>query len=324
NGDSTATVKNATIKTSANRSNGVFCTGEKSTIKISDSTIETTGESSCRGLDATNGGTITADNVNITTQGGSCAALATDRGEGTVTVSNSKLETNGAGSPIIYSTGDISIDNTNANANGSQIAVVEGKNSATITQSVLTASAAGNRGDVDVCGVMLYQSMSGDADQGTSTFKAVDSTLSIDKSSQYYKTAPMFFVTNTDSVIKLTRAQLNFGSNTLMSVKGTSEWGSEGSNGGTATLIAHNQELKGDIEVDSISKATINIEKKSVFEGTINGDNTAKSAVLKVSSNSKVVLTGDSYVSSFEDEDADYSNIDFNGYKLYVDGKAIN
>ena len=324
NGDSTATVKNATIKTSANRSTGVFCTGEKSTINISDSTIETTGESSCRGLDATNGGTITADNVNITTQGGSCAALATDRGEGTVTASNSKLETNGAGSPIIYSTGDISIDNTNANANGSQIAVVEGKNNATITQSVVTASAAGNRGDVDVCGVMLYQSMSGDADEGTSTFKAVDSTLSIDKSSQYYKTAPMFFVTNTDSVIKLTRAQLNFGSSTLLSVKGTSEWGNEGSNGGTATLIAQNQELKGNIEVDDISEAKINLEKKSVFEGTINGDNTAKSVVLKVSSNSKVVLTGDSYVTSFEDEDADYSNIDFNGYKLYVDGTAIN
>ena len=324
NENSTATVKNATIKTAANRSNAVFCTGEQSKIEISDSTIETTGQSSCRGLDATNGGTIIADNMKIITQGGSCATLATDRGEGTVTVTNSELETNGAGSPIIYSTGDISIENTKGTANGSQITVVEGKNTATITKSEVTASAAGNRGDVDVCGVMLYQSMSGDADEGTSEFKAVDSTLSIDKDSDYYKTAPMFFVTNTDSVINLTNTELNFGSRTLLSVKGTSEWGNEGSNGGTVTLNATDQNLEGDVEVDDISEATISLTKGSTYKGTINGDNTAKSITLKLSTDSKIVLTGDSYVSALEDEESDYSNIDFNGHKLYVNGKAIN
>ena len=324
NENSSATVKNATIKTSANRSNGVFATGENSKIEISDSTITTTGKSSCRGLDATNGGTIIADNMTITTQGGSCATLATDRGEGTVTVSNSKLETNGAGSPIIYSTGDISIDNTKGTANGSQIAVVEGKNKATITNSEVTASAAGNRGDVDVCGVMLYQSMSGDADEGTSVFKATDATLSILEDSSYYKTAPMFFVTNTDSEIRLTNTELNYGSGTLLSVKGTSEWGTEGSNGGTVKLIAKNQTLEGDVEVDDISEATIYLTKGSTLKGAINSDNTAKSVTLKISENSNLVLTGDTYVSSLDDKDDDYSNIDFNGYKLYVDGKAIN
>jgi len=324
NGDSTATVQNATIKTSANRSNGVFCTGEKSTINISDSIIETTGESSCRGLDATNGGTIIADNIKIKTQGGSCATLATDRGEGTVTVTNSELETNGAGSPIIYSTGAISIDNTKGTANGSQITVVEGKNSATITNSDVTTTGAGNRGDVDVCGVMLYQSMSGDADEGTSTFRAEDSTLSIDENSEYYESAPMFFVTNTDSEIRLTNTKLNYGSGTLLSVKGTSEWGNEGDNGGTVKLIAKNQNLKGNIEVDDISEATISLTKDSTFKGTINGDNAAKSVTLKISANSKITLTGDSYVSSLKNADPDNNNIDFNGYKLYVDGKAVN
>ena len=31
-----------------------------------------------------------------------------------------------------------------------------------------------------------------------------------------------------------------------------------------------------------------------------------------------------SSVTSLEDEDTTYGNIDFNGYKLYVNGKAIN
>ena len=323
NGDSSANIKNAEIKTSANMSNGVFCTGEKSKITISNSTVTTTGERSCRGLDATNGGTIIADNMKITTQGGSCAALATDRGEGTVTVTDSTLETNGAGSPVIYSTGDISIDKTKGTANGSQITVVEGKNSAVITDSEVTASGAGNRGDVDVCGVMLYQSMSGDADEGTASFTAEDSSLAISKDSEYYKTAPMFFVTNTSAEISLTSTKLSFGSGVLLSVKGTSEWGMSGSNGGIVKLTASDQALKGDIEADKISDVTISLEDGSEYTGAINSSNTAKAVSLKVSRDSKIKLTGDTYVTSLEDEDADYSNIDLNGYKLYVNGKAI-
>ena len=41
-------------------------------------------------------------------------------------------------------------------------------------------------------------------------------------------------------------------------------------------------------------------------------------------STSKIKLTGNSYVTSLEDEDSTYSNIDFNGYTLYVNGVAIN
>lgn len=323
NEDSSAAIKNATITTSADRSNGVFCTGSSSKIEISDSTITTTGKSSCRGLDATNGGTIIADNMKITTQGGSCAALATDRGEGTVTVTNSRLETNGAGSPIIYSTGNISIDKTTGTSNGSQITVVEGKNSATITDSKITASGAGNRNNVDDCGIMLYQSMSGDADEGTASFTAKNSTLSIDKDSDQYKTAPMFFITNTNAEIDLTSTRLSFGSGVLLSIKGTSEWGEEGSNGGTVKLTANDQTLEGDIQADNISEAEISLENSSTYEGAINSDKTAKSISLKISKDSKVKLTGDTYVTSLEDEDSDYSNIDFNGYKLYVNGKAI-
>lgn len=39
---------------------------------------------------------------------------------------------------------------------------------------------------------------------------------------------------------------------------------------------------------------------------------------------SKIKLTGDFYITSLEDDDTPYSNIDFNGYKLYVNGVAIN
>ena len=324
NDNSTAAVKNATITTSAKGANAVFATGEKSKVTISDSTIKTTGEASSRGLDATYGGTIEASNVKITTQGGSCAAMATDRGEGTVSATKSTMETNGAGSPIIYSTGNISLTDSTGTAKGAQIAVVEGKNSATIKGSKVSCSAAGNRGDVDIAGVMVYQSMSGDAGEGTGNFTAEDSDLSISKSSDYYKTAPMFFVTNTSAVIDLTDTKLDFGSGVLLSAKATDEWGQEGSNGGTVTLKAAEQTLAGDIQLDKLSSLTMDLSSGSTYTGTINKENSAKSIALKLDKTSKIKLTGDSYVTSLEDADADYSNIDFNGHTLYVNGKAVN
>lgn len=322
--NSTSTIKNTKISTNAKGSNAVFSTGTNSKIYISDSTIATTGSSSARGLDATYGGYIEADNVTITTQGASCAALATDRGEGTIITKNSTLETNGTGSPVVYSTGDISISNTKGVANGSQMVVIEGKNKATITNSTLEASAKGNRDDVDQAGIMIYQSMSGDATEGTGNLSATDSTLSIQSDSAYYKSAPMFFITNTTAIINLENTKLNYGSNILISAKGTSEWGNTTSNGGQLTFNATNQTLTGNIELDTLSTLTLNLKDNSTYKGIINKENTAKNITLKLDETSKITLTGNSYITSLENADSSNSNIDFNGYKLYVNGTAIN
>lgn len=291
---------------------------------VSKNSKTLSGSGSARGLDATYGGTINADNVTVSTAGNSCASLATDRGEGTVTAKNSTLSTKGTGSPVIYSTGKISISNTTGTASGSQMVVIEGKNSATVTNSKLTASGQGNRNNVDNSGIMIYQSMSGDASTGTGTFTAKNSTLSVSKNSSYYKKAPMFFVTNTNAVINLTNTKLSYGSNTLLSVKGTSEWGQSGSNGGTVKLNASKQTLSGNISLDKLSTLTMKLNNSSTYTGTINAKNTAKKISLTLDSSSKIKLTGDSYVTSLNDADSSYSNIDFNGYKLYVNGKAIN
>ena len=322
--DGTATIKNTTITTNAKGGNAVFAHGENAKVYISDSTITTTGSSSSRGLDATYGGYIEAENVKITTNGGSCATLATDRGEGTVIAKNSILTTNGSGSPVIYSTGDISIENTTGTANGAQMVVVEGKNTATVTNSTLKASGKGNRNDVDNCGIMIYQSMSGDAGEGTGTFTATDSKLEIDSNSSYYKTAPLFFLTNTTGIINLTNNEIKYGSNILISAKATSEWGNSGNNGADVTLNATNQTLTGDVEVDNLSTAILNLKENSSLEGAINTNNTAKSVTLNLDSTSTLTLKGDCYVTELNDEDSSYNNINFNGYKLYVNGKEIN
>lgn len=321
--NSESTIKNTNINTNAKGANAVFSTGTNSKIYISDSKI-TTSKDSSRGLDATYGGYIEADNVEITTNGDSCATLATDRGEGTVIAKNSNLTTNGSGSPVIYSTGDISIENTTGNATGAQMVVVEGKNTATVNNSTLECSGKGNRNNVDNCGIMLYQSMSGDALEGTATFNASNSNLTISEDSDYYSSAPFFFITNTKSEINLENNTLKYGSNLLLKIAGTSEWEKNGSNGGDVTLNATNQELEGDIEVDSISSLVLNLKENSTLKSAINTNNEAKNIELNIDSTSKLTLTGNTYVTTLNDEDTSYSNIDFNGYTLYVNGEAIN
>ncbi len=319
---SEATIKDTTIKTSATGANAIFSTGENATINVSNTKITTTGDSS-RGLDATYGGTINANKVTINTSGQHCAAVATDRGEGTVTVKNSTLNTNGKGSPCVYSTGTISVSNSKGTATDSSCAVIEGKNSITLNNTKLTSYGVGRVDDgIDNCGVMIYQSMSGDASEGTGTFSATDSTLTISKKSKVYETSPMFFITNTDAVINLENTKLNYGSNQLVTVSGNDgEWGSQGSNGGNLTFNATNQTLNGNISVDNISTASF-VLKSSTLTSTINSENNAKEVNLSLDSSSKWVVTGDSYVTTLTLENNDLSLIEDNGHTIYYDASA--
>ena len=205
----------------------------------------TTHSDKSRGLDATYKGKINAENVIINTDGQSCAALATDRGEGEVHVKNSEIntgvsKTSGRGSPLIYSTGNITVDNTKGTSYVSQIACIEGKNSIEVTNSDLSGYSEGNRKDgdayVDLGGIFIYQSMSGDADVGTSLFTAKDSKLTIPQESSVYKETPMFHVTNTACVIDLKNTEFSFGSGTFLEVSSQNQWGTTGSNGGNAEL----------------------------------------------------------------------------------------
>ena len=58
-------------------------------------------------------------------------------------------------------------------------------------------------------------------------------------------------------------------------------------------------------------------------EEAINSENTAKNVTLKLDKTTKIKLTKDSYITSLDNEDTTNSNIDLNGYKLYVNGKSI-
>ena len=304
---SQTSIKDSNITSNSIGSNAVFATGEGSVINVENTNIHTKGDSS-RGLDATYKGTVNGKNLTITTEGAHSATLATDRGEGTITAEAAKLTTSGTGSPVIYSTGNITANNVNGVANKSEIGVVEGKNSITLTNSNVTGYHDN--------GFMLYQSFSGDAESGIARLKAENNTLTT------HGTGAFIYVNNTTAEADLTgNTILMPNTTTLVKAAADSRWGKDGENGGHLTLRASNQELSGNIVADSISTIALDMTNGSSLVGAVNTDNTAKEITMKLSKDSSWTLTGDSYVKSLTNEDTTNSNIHLNGYKLVVADK---
>lgn len=321
------TISNATISTSATGANGVFsyggsattssATGDGTTVNISDSTITTSADNS-GGIMTTGGGVMNATNLVINTSGTSSAAIRSDRGGGTVSVDGGTYTTSGKGSPSIYSTANISVKNATLVAKTSEGVVIEGKNSIVLNGCTLTDDNNTLNGQSTTYkNIFLYQSMSGDADTGTASFTSKNSTINTKKGDTIY-------VTNTTASISLEGNKITNSDSTgnFLRIQKDS-WGTSGSNGGSVTLTMSDEDINGNIVVDSISSLGMTMTG-SKYEGIINGDNTAKKLSLTLDSSSSIKLTGNSYVTSLSDADSSYSNIDFNGYKLYVNGTSIN
>lgn len=158
--DSTAVIDGTDITVSSSGSNGVFAT-DSGTALVNDTSIETMADNS-RGLDATYGGTILANKITADTQGGHSAIVATDRGSGSISLADATLSTAGSGSPLLYSTGDIQVNNVSGTSSGSQIAGMEGLNTILIKDSTLESTVTGKTASDPIAnGIIIYQSTSG-------------------------------------------------------------------------------------------------------------------------------------------------------------------
>ncbi len=330
-GGTITTITGGTITSDASGANGVFCyggnggqngaSGDGTTLIIRDTTITTTGSGS-GGIMTTGGGVTEAYDLTVTTSGQSSAAIRTDRGGGTVTVDGGTYTSNGLGSPAIYSTADITVSNAELVSNLSEGVCIEGLNSITLNNCDLTANNTKRNGNAKFLDtIMIYQSMSGDAASGTSSFTMTGGSLTS-------MNGHVFHVTNTSAVITLSGVEITNedSGNILISVC------DDGWNGGnnTAVLNASQQILEGAILVGSNSELTLNLTDSSSFTGRIDGNitnaagDTVSTEVGKVSvtlgSGCTWTLTSDSYVTSF---DGDAASIISNGYTLYVNGVAL-
>ena len=311
----TLTIEDSLIETNGTHANAVFSYGEGTTVNISDSVIETQGNCS-GGLMTTGGGTMNAENLTVNTSGRSSAAIRSDRGGGTVNVSKGYYKTTGMGSPVVYSTADITVSDAYMESTASQGIVVEGKNSVTLNNDTLIADNNTKNSDKsDYCqAVMIYQSMSGDAAAGTSSFTANGGSIT-------NKNGDIFFVNNTATEISLSGVEIsNEDANGVFLRAEAAGWGNEGSNGGKVDMTASGQVINGDMLVDDISTLNLYLKEKSSFTGSINSSGQSGDVYVEIEDGSTWTLTADSYISGLTVNEG--SAINLNGHKLYVDGKT--
>ena len=264
--DSSVIIENCKVTTDAEGANAVFAS-DNSNITVNGITINT-NQNSSRGLYATYGGTIIAKDVNIATKGAHCANLATDRGGGTVTVTgNNTFSTEGEGSPIIYSTGDISVNGGEGTSEISSTVVVEGLNKITLENCNFISNA-------ESYGILLYQSTSGDAadedssngENGYSELNAINSSIT------YNGEGEVIHITNTTTQVNFDDVTLTHDCEQFISAE-SDRWGKEGSNGGNLTMNVSNMTLNGKIYADDISNIEIilgkNIKNNTSTEGNV-------------------------------------------------------
>ena len=329
---SATTITGGTITSDADGANGVFsyggnggrngAEGDGTTVIVRDTVITTSGNGS-GGIMTTGGGMTYAYDLTVTTSGRSSAPIRTDRGGGTVYVDGGSYTSNGLGSPAIYSTADITVENAALTSNLSEGVCIEGKNSITLLNCDLTASNTKCNGNATFLdSIMIYQSMSGDADSGTSSFTMTGGSLTS-------RNGHVFHVTNTNAVINLSDVEIRNedASGVLLSVCDDG-WNGAGN---VATLNADGQELSGTILVGSNSVLTLSLTNGSSLTGSVSGEivnakgDTVSTEVgtvnVSLDSTSTWSLTGDTFISSFS---GDTASISFNGYTLYVNGTAVN
>lgn len=323
-GGARVTVEDSAVHSAALNGNGLFSYGKGTGIFAKNVTITTEGSHS-GGLQTTGGALTEAENVTISTAGNSSAAIRSDRGGGTVLVKGGTFRTEGYGSPAIYSTADISIEGALLSASRSEGAVIEGKNSIALKNCRLE----GNMADTRVMGgetikeenvhtVMIYQSICGDAEEGTSAFSMEGGSLLSHK-------GDVFYVTNTDCTIHLdnVKIQNEDPEGALLRISGNSGsrgWGKAGANGGRARFIVQNQQMEGNILVDSISRLAMTLGKNSRWDGALlqekidQGHDKDAGADLTIEKGATWNMTADSTVHTLHSE----GKIVTNGHTLTV------
>ena len=270
----------------------------------------------------TGGGVMKARNLTVTTSGRSSAPIRTDRGGGKVTVEGGSYTSCGLGSPVIYSTADVTVSDATLTSNLSEGVCIEGKNSITLNNCQMTVSNTQRNGHAQFLdAIMIYQSFSGDADSGNSHFTMNSGRLT-------NRCGHLFHVTNTNAIITLNGVTLENEDEerVLLSVCDDGWQGTKNK----ATLNASHQQLEGTILVGSDSELTLTLTNGSSLKGAISGHITNAAGKTISTETGKVnvtlgsdctwTLTADTYITSLT---GDASHIRANGHRLFVNNKEM-
>lgn len=328
--DGTAYVKDSTVTTDSKGGAGLFAYGD-GTVYAADTDI-TTQQDTSGGIHAAGGGKLYAWDLNVETNGESSAAIRSDRGGGTMVVDGGTYTSNGVGSPAVYCTADIAVNNAELTANGSEAVCIEGLNSLRLYNSNLTGNMSDDDQNDTTWTVILYQSMSGDSEVGNSIFQMDGGTITS-------KNGGLFYTTNTECTIALKDVDITYNDDSEFFLQCTGNnnqrgWGQSGANGSDCNFTADSQDMKGNVIWDSISDLDFYMTNGSTLEGTfVNDESNAGNGGdgycnVVIDKDSTWTVTGDSTITSMSNAgtitDADGKTVSIVGTDgtTYVEGDS--
>ena len=328
--DGNAYVKGGTVTTDAAGGAGLFAYNN-GIVYAADTKI-TTKQDTSGGIHAAGGGTFYGWDLDVETNGESSAAIRSDRGGGKMVVDGGTYTSNGTGSPAIYSTADIAVNEATLAANGSEAICIEGLNSIHLYDSDLTGNMSDDSRNDCTWNVILYQSMSGDSEVGNSTFE-------MDGGSLTAKNGGMFYTTNTESTITLDDVDITNAENSEFFLKCTGNanqrgWGTTGANGADCLFTAIDQTMEGNVIWDSISDLDFYMTGESTLTGAVvqdesnAGDGGDGYCNLYIGEDATWVVTGDSTVSALhcagtiEDNEGKTVTVKGTDGTVYVEGDS--
>ena len=328
--DGTAYVKDSTVTTDSKGGAGLFAYGD-GTVYAADTDI-TTQQDTSGGIHAAGGGKLYAWDLNVETNGESSAAIRSDRGGGTMVVDGGTYTSNGVGSPAVYCTADIAVNNAELTANGSEAVCIEGLNSLRLYNSNLTGNMSDDEQNDTTWTVILYQSMSGDSEVGNSTFQMDGGTITS-------KNGGLFYTTNTECTITLKDVDITYNDDNEFFLQCTGNnnqrgWGQSGANGSDCNFTADSQDMKGNVIWDSISDLDFYMTNGSTLEGAfVNDESNAGNGGdgycnVVIDKDSTWTVTGDSTITSLSNAgtitDADGKTVSIVGIDgtTYVEGDS--
>ena len=298
--DGTVNLSGGTITSDADGAAGAFAY-DKGTVNISDTAITTTGNTA-GGIHAAGGGTVNAENLTVHTSGESSAAIRSDRGGGTMRVKGGSYTSSGTGSPAVYCTADIEVEDAKLTAENSEAVCIEGLNSLSLTNCDLSGHIQENEQNDCDWTVILYQSMSGDSEVGNAVLNMTGGSLTSENGG-------LFYTTNTESTFYLNNVNITPSSNNEFFLKCTGNankrgWGQSGANGADCSFTAENQKMEGDVVWDSISNLKFKMTEGSILTGgfiqdeSCAGNGGSGTADLSIDATSTWIVTKDSQLSS--------------------------
>lgn len=317
--DGTAYVKDSTVTTDSKGGAGLFAYGD-GTVYVADTDI-TTQQDTSGGIHAAGGGKLYAWDLNVETNGESSAAIRSDRGGGTMVVDGGTYTSNGVGSPAVYCTADIAVNNAELTANGSEAVCIEGLNSLRLYNSNLTGNMSDDDQNDTTWTVILYQSMSGDSEVGNSTFQMDGGTITS-------KNGGLFYTTNTECTITLKDVDITYNDDNEFFLQCTGNnnqrgWGQSGANGSDCNFTADSQDMKGNVIWDSISDLDFYMINGSTLEGAfVNDESNAGNGGdgycnVVIDKDSTWTVTGDSTITSLSNAG---TITDADGKTVYIVG----